>query len=144
MRDKVFDLALEFYLSTKSGPKVNNDTKLQAKNILVYGDKRLSGIGAELRKKAQKLADSVIQAHETMMLWNSCKDGIGVYDLYTAKSIKKPSQGAFDAAWDVIHTGVSIHQAAVAHKVNYQSIKVLKPRIEKYISFAERLNKLQN
>lgn len=144
MKAEVYKLALEFYLSTKSGPSVNEEAKLQARNILVNGDKRLSGIGAELRKKAQKLADSVIASHCTLLSWDKCHGDTCKFEAYTAKSIKKPSRGAFDATLDVITGGVSIHQAAVAHKVNYQSIKVMKPRIEKYISYAERLKKLSD
>lgn len=144
MKTEVFELTLEFYLSTKSGPSVNSETKLQARNILVNGDKRLSGIGSELRKKAQKLADSVTVAHSTLLTWDKCGDDTCKYTAYTSKSIKKPSRGAFDATLDVINTGVTMTQAANTHNINAMSVKVMKPRIEKYISYAERLKKLSD
>lgn len=61
-------------------------------------------------------------------------------NIYNLNNTRNPSPGAFAGAFDVINNGTGISKAAKAHNVNYQSIKVLIPRLERWEAFAKRLH----
>lgn len=133
-----FKLVLEFYKLIKSGPKINIEIERLASDILIKDDSILLGANSVTRKAGRKLATAIKDTHDSLTWWSDDK----AYRMYTRKSIKKPSEGAFSATWDVIHDDITIHAASLKYSVNYQSIKVLMPRLERYIDYADRLQKL--
>ena len=142
MNKNIFDLCLSFHneliRASLSQVTIDNTEKL-----LVQGDERLSGVGAQNRYKANEFARTMKARYELLVNWHG-SDGNEKRDLYKSSLTRFPADGVFDAVALVIAEGLKIGTAAASCGVNFQSVKVLMPRIERYNKYAQKLNQLTN
>ncbi len=87
-----------------------------------------------------KLLEALNSRKESLKQWRKSVTPLTKRNIYNKNNTRNPSQGAFDGAFSVIDNGKLISKAATAAKVNYQSVKVLIPRIERWNDFAKRLH----
>ncbi len=86
-----------------------------------------------------KLLVALNSRKESLKQWNKSATSLTKRNIYNKNNTRNPSQGAFDGAFAVIDNGKAISKAATAAKVNYQSVKVLIPRIERWNEYAKKL-----
>lgn len=144
MTQDQFNTCLLFYTSTKSGPIIPESTRSLASNVIVNQDTELAGHHYVDKAKARALAKKVQQSFDTLVAWDACGTRECKYAAYTLKSIKKPSQGAFNAAIDIIESNgtITIYKASIDNGVNYECVKVILPRVQRYINYARLLKTL--
>jgi hypothetical protein len=142
MKQEVFDLLLGFHLALiRREP--STITQNNAKAILVDGDKKLTAYNRDERSKARKLADN-LKERESDLNNFSKPDWERKIKVYKKNYTTNPSSGVFDALKFVLYNDVKIGTAARECGVNFQSVKVLKPRFELYINTAAKLERCYN
>ena len=85
---------------------------------------------------ARKLTDALNDRMVSLSEW-LCID-FTKESIYNRCNTRNPSPGAFTAAFSVINDGAKISKAAIANKVNYQSVKVLIPRLQRWEEYAQK------
>lgn len=136
MTPKQFDICLDFH----KGLIRSQHSKQTIDDARFLRDKAdVSGFAAGRRSAAQSLIEALSERYLTLWEWTKAdnKRKIGIYNL---NNTRNPSKGAFDGAFDVMNNATGISKAAKAHNVNYQSIKVLIPRLKRWDDFAKRLH----
>tara|TARA_R110000744_G_scaffold279551_3_gene391759 strand:+ start:1859 stop:2371 length:513 start_codon:yes stop_codon:yes gene_type:complete len=142
MKQEVFDLLLGFHLALiRREP--STITQNNAKSILVGGDKKLASANRDERSKARKLADNLKERESDLNKFKKA-DWDGKVKVYQRPYLMNPSNGVFDALKFVLYNDAKIGTAARECGVNFQSVKVLKPRFELYINTAAKLEKCYN
>lgn len=142
MKQEVFDLLLGFHLALiRREP--STVTQNNAKAILVDGDKKLASANRDERSKARKLADNLKERESDLNKFKKA-DWDGKVKVYQRPYLMSPSNGVFDALKFVLYNDVKIGTAARECGVNFQSVKVLKPRFELYINTAAKLEQCYN
>lgn len=134
MKQEVFDLLLEFH-QCLIRPKLTDATIESAKGILVNGETS-TGVNYSAKVLADNLLNRGIDLSDFAQgnFEQQCK-------IYGRAYKKKPSDGVFAALGEVL-SGSGINAAASKNDVNYQSVKSLKPRFERYSNYAARLVEL--
>ena len=140
MKTETFDLCLAFHKELIRA-ELSQATVDNAKKYLVDGDKKLPGIGAQSRSRAKAFAETINGRLDTLKNWHKA-DTSKQRDIYKAAFKRVPADAVFDAVALVIDSDLKIGTAASQCGVNFQSVKVLKPRIERYNDYAEKLNLL--
>jgi hypothetical protein len=140
MNEKIFNTCLEFHQELIRAD-LSDVTISNAKKILVDGDDRLPGIGAQSRSRAKAFAETLTVRFDTLKAYHGA-DWATRSDLYKSDYTRVPAIGVFIAVEMVIVNGLKIGTAAVASGVNFQCVKVLKPRVERYINYAKKINEL--
>jgi len=135
MNEKQFDICLEFHLGLIRH-KPLECTIEDAKFLLNKTD--VSGFSSRRISSAQNIIDSLNDRMVSLVEW--CSDNFSKESIYIGAGTRKPSAGAFVGAIDVMTKGTAIVRAAKDNKVNYQSIKVLIPRLKRWDEFAKRLH----
>lgn len=142
MKQEVFDLLLGFHLALiRREP--STVTQNNAKAILVDGDKKLTAYNRDERSKARKLADNLKERESDLTKFKKA-DWNGKVKVYQRPYLTNPSSGVFDALKFVLCNDAKIGTAARECGVNFQSVKVLKPRFELYINTAAKLEQCYN
>tara|TARA_R110000850_G_scaffold210427_1_gene336392 strand:- start:148 stop:663 length:516 start_codon:yes stop_codon:yes gene_type:complete len=142
MKQEVFDLLLGFHLALiRREP--STVTQNNAKSILVDGDKKLASANRDERSKARKLVDNLKERESDLVKFKK-SDWDGKVKVYQRPYLMNPSYGVFDALELVLCTDAKIGTAARECGVNFQSVKVLKPRFELYINTAAKLEQCYN
>lgn len=142
MKQEVFDLLLGFHLALiRREP--STITQNNAKAILVDGDKKLTAYNRDERSKARKLTDNLKERESDLSKFKK-SDWDGKVKVYQRPYLTNPSSGVFDALKFVLYNDVKIGTAARECGVNFQSVKVLKPRFELYINTAVKLEQCYN
>lgn len=141
MIEKQFDLLLGFHLALirKSPSKVTQDN---AKLILVdsYPNlPNLSSANRDERSKAKKLASNLKARQDDLIKFHG-SDWDDKVKVYNKNYTSNPAAGVFDALKFVLYNGEKIGTAASECGVNFQSVKVLKPRFELYMTNSTKLN----
>jgi len=132
MNEQQFDICLEFHLGIiRSRP--HKQTIDDARNGIKGGT---CPKGA-----AVKFIDALQERFNALISWKSARWIDGKVNIYNAQNTRNPSSGAFTAAFSVINDGAKISKAAIANKVNYQSVKVLIPRLKRWEEYAAKLVK---
>lgn len=125
MTPEQFDICLEFHLGLiRSRP--HKQTINDARN----------GIS---NSAANNLIKALESRMEPLQEWN--KRNISQMDIYNRNNTRNPSESVFIAANNVMHWNMPISKAAKLQGVNYQSVKVLIPRLERWEEFAQKLAK---
>ena len=139
MKEQQFNLLYDFHRGLIRSAH-SRDTIDDAKTIIQnpsYAD--------TLRAGERSAAENLIYVLEKRMIsltqWRNAPTNYYKADIYNRMNTRNPSQGAFDGAFDVMANGTGIGKAAKDNKVNYQSIKVLIPRLQRWDEFAKRLHK---
>tara|TARA_R110000851_G_scaffold105656_2_gene224258 strand:- start:499 stop:1023 length:525 start_codon:yes stop_codon:yes gene_type:complete len=142
MKQEVFDLLLGFHLALiRREP--STVTQNNAKAILVVGDKKLASANRDERSKARKLADNLKERESDLNKFKKASWS-GKVKVYQRPYLTNPSSGVFDALKFVLYNDALIGTAARECGVNFQSVKVLKPRFELYINTAAKLEQCYN
>tara|TARA_R110000772_G_scaffold67595_1_gene150086 strand:- start:3145 stop:3675 length:531 start_codon:yes stop_codon:yes gene_type:complete len=142
MKQEVFDLLLGFHLALiRREP--STVTQNNAMAILVGDDKKLTSANRDERSKARKLADNLKERESDLAKFKKA-DWNGKVKVYQRPYLMNPSGGVFDALKFVLYNDVKIGTAARECGVNFQSVKVLKPRFELYINTAAKLEQCYN
>ena len=140
MKKEIFDLALEFHKELIRAT-LSEDTLANAEAILVGGDKKLPGIGAQKRSRANCFVKTLENRLSTLEFWVDATWQSKVR-LYCSDAKRTPAAGVFIALELVILHDLKIGTAATKCNVNFQSVKALKPRFERYETYANKLKKL--
>lgn len=131
MNDKQFDILLEFHLGLiRSRPMQKT---IDAARKTINSNHSSDDIGA-----SGNLISALRARLKSLTAWNDV--GAGKVAIYNLNNTRNPSDGAFAGAFDVINDGKAISKAAKDNNVNYQSIKVLVPRLIRWNDFAKRLH----
>jgi len=139
MKEEIFDLCLNFHKELIRA-EIADDTIDNAKSYLVNDDS-LPSVSVQKRSRAKKFAKTIKKRLATLesfygASWEKkCK-------LYKAESKRTPNNSVFDALKLVLNNGLKTGTAAEKCGVNFQSVKVLKPRFQRYNDYAEKLNSL--
>lgn len=140
MNKNIFDLGLSFHKelirATLSQATIDN-----AEKFLVNGDESLPGIGAQSRSRAKAFATTITGRIDMLKKWHAA-DANKQRDLYKASHKRAPADGTFNAVMLVLHDDLKTGTAASTCGVNFQTVKVLIPRIKRYNEYAEKLNLL--
>lgn len=140
MKKEIFDLCLDFHkglIRTKFEP----DTIVNAEKVLVDDDDKLLGISPKKRSRAKKLAVTLKTRLGILNAWQSVS-WEAKCTLYKAASVRTPAAGVFIALDLVVNHDIKIGTAAEKCGVNFQCVKVLKPRFERYETYANKLKEL--
>ena len=140
MRKELFDVCLGFHRELIRA-ELSPATIANAEKILVDGDSQLVGVNAQRRSRAKAFADTLENRLDTLTKFYQAEWTIKTA-LYKASHERAPAAGVFIAVEMVLVNGLKIGTAATACGVNFQSVKVLKPRIERYETFAAKINAL--
>ena len=140
MKKEIFDLVLDFHKELIRAT-LSEDTVANAEAILVNGDKKLAGIGAQKRSRANSFVKTLESRLVTLKSWN-VSEFYGKCELYTADAKRTPADEVFHALSLVLHKDLKIGTAATQCNVNFQSVKALKPRFERYETYAKKLKHL--
>ncbi len=140
MKKEIFDLVLDFHKELIRAT-LSEDTVKHAEAILVDGDKKLAGIGAQKRSRANSFADTLENRLLTLKSWDVATWS-GKRMLYCSDAKRTPDAGVFIALELVIVHDLKIGTAATQCNVNFQSVKALKPRFERYETYAKKLKEL--
>lgn len=137
MIEKQFDLLLGFHLALirKSPSKVTQDNA----KLVLLNKSDLPNANRDERSKAKKLASNLKARQDDLIKFHGAdwEDKVKVYNKnYTSN----PAAGVFDALKFVLYNGEKIGTAASECGVNFQSVKVLKPRFELYMTNSTKLN----
>ena len=127
MSPEQFNICLEFHQGLIRS-KPHDDTVNMARNGTTNG-------------AAGNLISALQERFNTLISWKSAKWMQGKINIYNLQNTRNPSPGAFTAAFSVINDGAKISVAAKDSKVNYQSVKVLIPRLKRWEEFAQKLAK---
>lgn len=137
MTEDQFDICLEFHkglIRSQHSKQTINDARLVNIHGCGKGD-----LNASRRSAAGGLLDGLEYRFNFLTDWQNV-DNADKIAIYNFNNTRNPSQGAFDAAFDVMANGTGISKAAKDNRVNYQSIKVLIPRLQRWDKFAKRLH----
>jgi hypothetical protein len=126
MTPKQFDICLDFHLGLIRS-KPHDDTINMARNGTING-------------AAGNLMNALDDRLTSLMYYPGANTD-GKIELYNLNNTRNPSPGAFAAAFEVINGRSGISLAARLNKVNYQSVKVLIPRLKRWDEYAEKLAK---
>jgi hypothetical protein len=125
MNSKQFEICLEFHLGLIRCTPLDKTIDDARKGVT-------TGAAGNLR--------NALHLRELgLAYWNDSaftKEGI-----YNKANSRNPKPGVFSAAFDVINGKSGISLAARLNKVNYQSVKVLIPRLQRWDEYAKKLAK---
>lgn len=127
MNNKQFDILLEFHLGLIRCTPLDK----------TIDDARNGNAGGA----ANNLAEALRLRMESLKEWSKSATWLTKRNIYNKNNTRNPSDGAFVAAFDVINGRSGISLAARLNKVNYQSVKVLIPRLGRWDEFAKKLAK---
>lgn len=140
MNKNIFELGLSFHKelirATLSQATIDN-----AEKFLVNGDESLPGIGAQSRSRAKSFAATITGRIDMLKKWHAA-DVNEQRGIYKASHKRAPADGTFNAVMLVLHDDLKTGTAASTCGVNFQTVKVLIPRIQRYNEYAENLNSL--
>jgi hypothetical protein len=135
MKTEVFQLLLDFHLGLiRAKPKAYNINK--AAVMLIKG----AEIGSV---RTDRLENSLLARMSDLMAFHN-GDWNKKVEVYNKNYKAKHNPNVFDALKLVLHSNEKIGTATAICGVNFQSVKVLKPRFERYIDFSVRLDDLLN
>ena len=135
MKTEVFQLLLDFHLGLiRAKPKKENIVKALVK--LTEGAEIGSARTDRLENALLARMGDLIEFHDGN--WDK------KVDVYNKNYTTNPDPKVFKALKLVLFNGEKIGTATASYDVNFQSVKVLKPRFERYIDFSSRLNSLLN
>lgn len=137
MIEKQFDLLLGFHLALirKSPSKVTQDNA----KLVLLNKSDLPNADRDERSKAKKLASNLKARQDDLIKFHGSDWGDKV-KVYNKNYTSNPAAGVFDALKFVLYNGEKIGTAASECGVNFQSVKVLKPRFELYMTNSTKLN----
>lgn len=137
MIEKQFDLLLGFHLALirKSPSKVTQDNA----KLVLLNKSDLPNANRDERSKAKKLASNLKARQDDLIKFHG-SDWDDKVKVYNKNYTSNPAAGVFDALKFVLYNGEKIGTAASECGVNFQSVKVLKPRFELYMTNSTKLN----
>lgn len=137
MIEKQFDLLLGFHLALirKSPSKVTQDNA----KLVLLNKSDLPNANRDERSKAKKLASNLKARQDDLIKFHG-SDWDDKVKVYNKNYTSNPAAGVFDALKFVLYNGEKIGTAASECGVNFQSVKVLKPRFELYVTNSTKLN----
>jgi hypothetical protein len=137
MIEKQFDLLLGFHLALirKSPSKVTQDNA----KLVLLNKSDLPNANRDERSKAKKLASNLKARQDDLVKFHG-SDWDDKVKVYNKNYTSNPAAGVFDALKFVLYNGEKIGTAASECGVNFQSVKVLKPRFELYMTNSTKLN----
>ena len=142
MKEEVFNLLTAFHLQLVR-VKPAKGVIVDAKRILVDGDKKLKGSLRDEKTRAKRLANNLEGRLDDLARYNKAQWG-DKCTIYSERYKSSPAQGVFDAVKDVLDNNTAYGTAARANDVNAQSVKSLLARIKRYNTFSGKLAKLTN
>ena len=135
MKEEVFDLLVDFHLGLiRAKPKQENVIKAWRK--LTEGEE----IGSV---RTDRLENALLARMSDLMVFHN-GDWNKKVEVYNKNYKAKHNPNVFDALKLVLHSNEKIGTATATCGVNFQSVKVLKPRFERYMNFSVRLDDLLN
>ena len=90
---------------------------------------------------AGNLLDALESRMNTLERWEKSSIWCAKVKIYNKNNTRNPKAAVFDAALSVMFKGSGISKAAKAAGVNYQSVKVLIPRLKRWDEYAKKLAK---
>tara|TARA_R100000951_G_scaffold116001_1_gene126079 strand:- start:976 stop:1398 length:423 start_codon:yes stop_codon:yes gene_type:complete len=137
MEEEQFNLLLDFHLALirKAPSQVTQDN---AKLVLV-NDSDLPNADRDERFKGKKLAGNLLARKDDLTSFHGT-DWDGKVKVYNRIYTVNPSGAVFDALKFVLYNDNKIGTAARECGVNFQSVKVLKPRFELFIDTSTKLS----
>lgn len=136
MTPEQFEICKDFHLELIR-PTPIDDTIAGAKQYLIDG--------IELENKSDQrpisnFLDKIKNRFESLKEWSSADSNTKYINIYNKKNVNRnPSDSVFYAVFQVMNGGTMMG-AMKDHGVNYQSIKVLKKRIERWKKYSKMLN----
>lgn len=135
MKEEVFDLLVDFHLGLiRAKPKQENIIKAWCKLTE----------GAEIGSARTDRLENALLARMSDLVSFYNGDWAHKCKVYNKNYTTNPSSAVFDALKFVLYSGEKIGTATASCGVNFQSVKVLKPRFERYMDFSVRLDDLLN
>jgi hypothetical protein len=133
MNDEQFEICLDFHLELIRG-------KPKRQTIDDAYHNKYDNLTAARRVAAISLRESLVDRMKSLKDWYHTANDDRCEWIYNENNSRNPSSGAFDGAWSVIRKGAGISEAAKDNGVNYQSVKVLIPRLQRWDEYANRLH----
>ncbi len=133
MTPEQFDICKDFHLELIR-PKVTQETIDDAKNYLVNT--------AEVTEEARKKNDfrmGILDRFDSLVAWFNADTSTKFISIYNKNNTRNPADAVFYATFQVMNGGTMM-DAMRTHATNYQCIKVLKPRIERWNKYSKMLN----
>ena len=127
MNTEQFDICLEFHLGLIRSRPHQKTIDEARDNVDSYG--------------ARKLTYALDKRFIALKRWHSSRTYYYKMGIYNLNNTRNPSPGVFTAAFSVISVDAKISKAAIANRVNYQSVKVLIPRLKRWEEYAQKLAK---
>lgn len=134
MKIEVFNLLLEFHMGL---------IRVKPKSITI--DKAFDSFIVTQREigtaRTDRLENALLARQADLIAFHK-GDWAQKVEVYNKNYKSNPNPAVFDALKFVLCAGEGINAAASSCGVNYQSVKVLKPRWERYVDFGLRLDLL--
>lgn len=135
MKERVFYVLLNFHLGLiRAKPKLENINKAFTKLTT----------GAEIGSARTDRLENALLARMSDLVEFYNGDWNKKVEVYNKNYTTNPDPKVFDALNLVLYSNEKIGTATATCGVNFQSVKVLKPRFERYMDFSNKLNTLLN
>lgn len=132
-----FELCKDFHMGLIRA-NTDSTTITDARDYLLNGTLPSK---SSYRKKAESFADQITARFHSLRAWANAVDSKCLIKIYNKNNSRNPSNEVFVATFAVI-AGATINESAKKYGVNYQCIKVLQPRINRWDDYAKRLRKM--
>lgn len=142
MKGEVFELLLEFHSITARGRRRKDADKVEkyAKQVLVDMQKRLPGIGSEMRLQVDHLVDALKQHRQTLRCIVGVNSGLVEYKKHCASKVKPC---VFEAV-EIAIKGESVNGACRMTGAHNNSVSSIIRRVNRWVSYAEELAEMEN
>lgn len=134
MTPEQFQICKDFHLALiRATP--SDDTVQGAEEYLVKGIKRSA---KSKQRPIYNFAEQISDRFNSLVEWSNADTSTRFISIYNKNNTRNPADAVFYATFQVMNGG-SIMDAMRAHGINYQCIKVLKPRVERWNSYSKML-----
>jgi len=141
MKKETFDLLLGFHLALIR--KEPSQTTIENAELVLINGSDLPNADRDERFKANKMANNLRDRLSDLEKFHD-SDWDSKVKVYNRIYANNPEPAVFDALKFVLYNDNKIGTAARECGVNFQSVKVLKPRFELYIDTSAKLYNINN
>lgn len=139
MNQSQFNTVVKFNDSIGAGRKAKPEIIKLAGKILIYGDKRLAGVGPLLRRNATGLVKVLTYKYAQLLDFKSADDTTSKLEVYKQLRANPPSDNTVNAVIDVIDGVRTKSQASTYYGVNYAAVSSVVTRFKVWEGLADEL-----
>lgn len=139
MNNKTFNTLIAFTDAIGAGRKPKHEVIELARKVLVYGDKRLIGVGDSLRRNAQGLVKSLDYKHSQLIKFKDSETIADKLEVYKQFRSNVPSEHTVSAVIDVLSETKTIAKARTYYGVNHAAISSIVARFKVWEGLADEL-----